>query len=454
MSRRLLFAFAGLALVALLAAYAPDLGRGFVKDDFAWIAGSRIDTSAGLAELFQRDNGFYRPLVSLSFALDERRHGLHPFGYAATNLMLVLLAAVAVTRLARALGLTRGPALAAACLWAFNPHGIGGAVMWISGRTVLWLTLLAVLAALAFVRGRWLAAVLLAFLALLSKEEATLLPFVLALWATLGPRSEERGSLRRGLSVLAACAPGLVVYLWLRGRTGAYWPHRAPDFYRPTLDPATLLRNGLEYADRAATFPLGLVLLAALVVGAWPRPAAGARRVLTLGLVWLAGGYGLTVFLPVRSSLYAVFPSVGSALAGAALLGALVSAADERARRRLALAATVALLALVPLLHSRNLRLRRTAELSARTLAAVSRAAPELAAGTPLVLRDADARVNLRSAFGTLAETAVRLHTGVAGAHVWIEPPPSGWRGAGLHPPGEGPRVEFELRNGELVRVR
>ena len=454
MSRRRLCALAGLALVALVVVYAPDMGRGFVRDDFAWIAGSRVDGPAQLVDLFQRDNGFYRPLVGLSFALDQWLHGLRPFGYAATNLLLVVLGAAAVGWLARALGLGPEASLAAACVWAFNPHGIGGAVMWISGRTVLLLTLLAVLAALAFVRGRLAAAALLVFLALLSKEEATLLPLVLALWVALGLRPEERGGWRRGLVALAAFAPGLASYLLLRAGTGAYWPHRVPDFYQPTFDPATLLRNLLEYADRALTFPAAVVLLAALVAGAWPRLDSGTRRVGALGLAWLVGGYGLTLFLPVRSSLYAVLPSVGGALAAAALLSALVSASDGRARRRLAFAALVALPALVPLLHSRNVRLRHTAELSARTLAAVSVTTPELAAGTPLVLRDSGARVNLRSAFGTLAETAVRLHTGVAGAHVWIEPPPPDWRAAGLRPPRAGLRIEIELCDGQPVRVR
>lgn len=452
MSRRLPSVFAVLALLGLFTAYVPDMGRGFVKDDFAWIAGSRVAGPAGILELFRRDNGFYRPLVSLSFTLDEWLHGLRPFGYAVTNLLLVVLIAVSLARLARALGLGGAAALAAACLWAFNPHGVGGAVMWISGRTALLLTLWAVLAALALARGRLPAAALFVFLALLCKEEATLLPAVLALWAAIGLRPGERCGPRRGLLALAAFAPGLAVYLLLRAHTHAYWPHHAPDYYRPTLDPATLLRNALEYADRAATFPAAVALLAALLARAWPRLDAAARHVITLGLVWLAGGYGLTLFLPVRSDLYACLPSVGGALAGAALLDGLPRAKDPRARRRLALASGVALLALVALLHSRNLRLRRTAELSARALAAVSTAAPELAAGTPLVLRDSDARINLRSAFGTLAETAVRLHTGVASAQVWIEPPPPPERGGGSRP--KGARIEFELRSGDLTRVR
>lgn len=454
MSRWRPHAFVVLTLGALLLAYVPDMGRGFIKDDFAWIDASRVGRPAALVDLFRRDNGFYRPLVALSFTLNAWLFDLRPFGYAATNLLLVVLGAAALARLAQALGLGAAASLLAACLWALSPHGVGLAVMWISGRTSLLLTLFAVLAALASVRGRPFASALLAFLALLCKEEATLLPVVLAAWAALLARPGGRRVARAGLVTLVRFAPGLALYLVLRAGTSAAWPHTAPDFYRPTLDPATLLRNVLEYADRAATFPLAIVLLAALVAGAWPRPVGVARRVIPLGLAWLVGGYGLTVFLPVRSSLYACFPAVGAALAGAALLDEPLRAAGPRAARRLTLGAALVLVALVPLLHARNQRLRRTAGISARALAAVADSTPELVPGTTLVLRDDDdARVNLRAAFGTLARTAVRVQLGLD-LLVWIEPPPEGWREAGLFPPRPGPRVEYALRHGDVVRVR
>lgn len=447
------WAWAALPLLVLCLAYVPDMGHGFVKDDFAWIAGSRVAGWGGLVELFRRDNGFYRPVVALTFAADERLFGLRPFGYAATNLLLTGLAGAAVVLLARGLGLPRALALLAGSLWALNWHGVGGAIMWISGRTALLLVLFATLAAAAFVRGRPLAAALAAFLALLSKEEAVLLPLILAAWAGLRDGGAFRW--RRGLQALALFVPGLVAYLWLRAGTSAYLPGSAPPFYSPSFAPGLLVRNALEYADRAATFPAVAIVLAALALRRVPRLAAAEARLVALGLVWLAGGYGLTLFLPVRSSLYACFPSVGAALAAAAVVGALWREATGRAGTRLLVAAVVAALALVPLLRSRNGRLERTAAISAQALAEVTAAAPELAAGRWLVLRDTDERVNLRAAFGTLVEVAVRLQTGVPGARAWIEPPPPDWRQAGLEPPGGQPCVVLELRrDGQVARVR
>ena len=55
---------------ALLLAYVPDLGHGFVKDDFGWIHGARIESANDAAALLTRNNGFYRPLVSATFALN------------------------------------------------------------------------------------------------------------------------------------------------------------------------------------------------------------------------------------------------------------------------------------------------------------------------------------------------------------------------------------------------
>ena len=64
----------------MIAAYLADLGRGFIKDDFAWILGSRTAGPLGFIDLFGRDNGFYRPLVSLtSFASVLKRWLATPF---------------------------------------------------------------------------------------------------------------------------------------------------------------------------------------------------------------------------------------------------------------------------------------------------------------------------------------------------------------------------------------
>lgn len=167
--------WSGLLVAALLAIYGPGIGRGFIKDDFVWIAQNRTEGPADLLVPFLQAPDFYRPVVALSFAADWRLFGVEPLGYGLTNLALLLAAAVALGRLAVALGLPRGGAFAAAAVWSLNFHGINMALLWISGRTSLLATLFALLAAGAFVRQRPQAAGW-ALLAMLSKEEAVLLP--------------------------------------------------------------------------------------------------------------------------------------------------------------------------------------------------------------------------------------------------------------------------------------
>src|SRR2546429_497729 len=82
-------------------------------------------------------------------------------------------------------GTPSSAALTWSALWVFNWHGINMAVLWISGRTALLLTLCATLGAAAFIRRRLLPALVLVLGAMLSKEEAVMLPVVLVAWVAI-----------------------------------------------------------------------------------------------------------------------------------------------------------------------------------------------------------------------------------------------------------------------------
>src|SRR5258708_23498103 len=107
-------------LLAFALAYVPDMGHGFVKDDFRWISESRVEGVADALAIFVRDNGFYRPLVGLRFAADHALFGVRPLPYAVTNLLVILAAAAALHGLGLALGLSPGAAAFAAA--AFLLH--------------------------------------------------------------------------------------------------------------------------------------------------------------------------------------------------------------------------------------------------------------------------------------------------------------------------------------------
>src|SRR5258706_4044580 len=88
---RLLSRIAPLAALVLLAGvYGCDAGHGFVKDDFVWILTSRVEHAADFRRLLGAPTGFFRPLVSVSFAIDHALFGLSPLGYGLCYLCLLL----------------------------------------------------------------------------------------------------------------------------------------------------------------------------------------------------------------------------------------------------------------------------------------------------------------------------------------------------------------------------
>jgi hypothetical protein len=66
--------------------YLPDVGHGLVKDDFGWIAHSAVRSWQDAVSLFRTaPTGFFRPVVSLSFAVNQQVCGLNPRCYGITN---------------------------------------------------------------------------------------------------------------------------------------------------------------------------------------------------------------------------------------------------------------------------------------------------------------------------------------------------------------------------------
>jgi hypothetical protein len=391
---------AAVMLMVIAAVYLPDVGRGFVKDDFGWIRDARAALSDPL-RVWLREPGFFRPLVTSSFAVDYTLYGVNARPYGFTNLALYLACIAAIWGLLREAGVTRAAASVGAFAWALNPHGINMAVVWLSGRTSLLLTLCAALSARAFLRRQRAIGSLMLFGALLSKEEATVLPFILLAWLWL-LRDEGRQALV--LDAIAVCVP-LIVYAVLRAQTPALTPTTAPWFYRPTTDISKLAANVFEYLDRGATF---FVLVGLAAWAAYrPRKLALPKSMAVAGAVWFVGGYALTIWIPVRSSLYSVFPSVGTALICAAAVDAFRSAPSVRRTGEAWLAAAMAsLLALIPVYQSRNDRWVEPARLSARALRELSAHPPE-SAGI-VVFEDEDAQfASFTDAFGSFAAEAV-----------------------------------------------
>jgi hypothetical protein len=427
-------------IVFVAAVYCPDVGRGFIKDDFTWIRAAQSAAAEPITLIRQRDAGFYRPAVTLSFALDYGAHGWKPRGYGWTNLALYVFCALAVALLALALGLPPSIALLAAFLWSTNPHGVNMAIVWVSGRTATLLTLFSVLAAAAFLHRWYGSAALLLACALLSKEEAVALPFILLAWAWIRDRGE-----RPRWTAIAAMALPLIAYGILRALTPAMTPATAPSFYRLTADPLLVMRNLGEYLDRSATLTAAALVLAVLAYRAAPCVDASDRRLLAMMAVWWLGMFAITIWLPVRSSLYAVCPSVAAAIAGAVLIERMRAAA---ARPRLPLEIVLAslLVASIPVYQMRDDLRAEAARVSQRTLSAIESDLPALPESGIVVLHeDPEGRV-FHEAFGDLATEALRTRFGREwDARIDDDAAASG-RG--------GVIADYWIRRGTLSRVR
>jgi len=291
-------------------------------------------------------------------------------------------------------------------MWILNFHGVPLAILWTSGRTSILAALFAVCAAGAFTADRPVACGVFTLLALLSKEEPLLLPGVFLLWLVIDGKFTSKSLDRRRKWSVAASAVAAALYLVLRWKSGAFTPFNAPDFYRYQL--SAIPMNAVQYADRSLTLPISLLLIGAVFVRRGRLRLTGQEHATILkGLVWLVGGFALTIMIPVRSSLYVCLPAVGSALILAA-----VASAEWRAieRRRLVLATLLLMpLAFVPIHWARNAQLSREQRLGANVLRVVTARLGDRQIRRVVVYDDRSRRPSIGDAFGDALPVALKL---------------------------------------------
>jgi hypothetical protein len=385
-------------LVVFLAVYAPAVGHGFVSDDFGWVISNSIRSFADLKRVLLANNGFYRPVVALSFAANERMFGNRPLGYGVTNLALALFVAAGVFYLSRGFKLSKGASVLAAAVWLMNFHGMTWGLLWVSGRTSLLTCLGAVWAAGFVVRGRLLLATAFFAVALFAKEEAFLMSAVL-LFVILASEDLRGDRMGRALAWCACAAAVTIAYLIARHASGAMTPSTAPPYYAFVFDLQHLAANAREYVDRVAT-PSALVVVAGLaLLGAWPE-LSSSRKLASCCAIWITGGLGVTFFLPVRSDLYALLPSVGACVLAAGLLGGAWKRAGDRRRRVALVAAVAAPILLSPIYVARTHRRVDLADLSRSVLTDLEVYSRPLPPGAFVTIEDDQShRANLDSAF-------------------------------------------------------
>ena len=186
-----------LLVLLVLAAFGDAWNHNFAWDDFGLIVGNhRVTTGRQWGSLLFSNfwrigenvedpaRSFYRPLISLSYALDHAVWGLNPRGFHVTNLAAHALCSITVFLLALSVLGRRGTALAAAALFAVHPTHTAN-VAWISGRTdvfcgIFFFSALGALATWLRTRQPWFLALWLSgyLLALAAKEMALSFPVI------------------------------------------------------------------------------------------------------------------------------------------------------------------------------------------------------------------------------------------------------------------------------------
>ncbi|HYV86902.1 MAG TPA: tetratricopeptide repeat protein [Patescibacteria group bacterium] len=375
--------------ICVALALGAALANGFAWDDRPLIVENRLIRDPGslgtlvasgfwqTGDRHDRFRSFFRPVVSLSYALDYAVWGLRPFGFHLTNLLVHFLCSLLVYVLARDATGHRLAATMAAALFAAHPAHVES-VAWISGRTDL-LCALFLLGAFLVERRRaepedarrwtrWVAMGLFA-LALLSKEMAATFPILVAL-DRLTRDGTWRARLRQAAVAGAPYVAVFVLYLGARhavlGQEGAPLFSLAPIAWCATatfvlaryatlmilpigLDPHYPYAALAGFSDPVVPFSLALILCAGAGAVAVARRSRGAA----FALLWT----GLTILPVLRfgsfgdvllADRFLYIPSVGLALLLAQGLASVdASQVSAAARRVLAGAGAVALAALV-----------------------------------------------------------------------------------------------------------
>ncbi len=294
---------AGVLLVAALT-WAACARAGFFWDDWILVVNNPVledfhlrrlltdDLFAADAARVGRHSPYFRPLMTLSLALDHRLFGLEPAGYHLHNLAWHLAAIAALFGLALP-RLGAGRAAVAALVFGLHPVQ-SEAVVWVAARNDLLCATFSLLALAAFDRRRDALGALAVLAACCAKEAGVLAPALLVAWRLAfaeRPRARE----------LAAASVATALYLGLRANAQVGSVVAAP------IDLEILL-----------TVP-GKLVSTYLGWLAWPWPLTGTASVYQAPPSIAAWG-AATATLALLFAAVRTAPRRGLALVGCALL--------------------------------------------------------------------------------------------------------------------------------------
>ena len=325
-----------IVLILLFLIYAPSVGRGFVLDDWIWLDHAAPWGKVNCVRFFTDTTGFYRPLISLSFALQFQVLGLNPLPYGWFNLLLHLANVWLVYLLLLSLNSFKKYAWFVAALFGLNFKGPMMAVEWISGRTSLLYTFFLLLCFYSYLkikkpRYKFLVGMFY-FFALLSKETAIVAPIFVFLYFLARELKKTwindfKTLIKQAKTALAYIKPfwtALIIYLLLRINSNAFTPLNAPPYYQYSLSAKLFAVNLVEYFFRSGL--LDIVIILWLLLLAWIfRKSKGPMEPIHWSVFFTGSLWFLVFLLPVilihvRSDLYTYLPQLGVHLMAAPII--------------------------------------------------------------------------------------------------------------------------------------
>jgi len=306
---------AGIAALASVSLW--FVAGGWVNDDFVHIA--RLAT-ASVSDVFRQADpfGFYRPLAHLTLLAQGRLFGFTPAGLRVTNVLIhvvicLLLYAVASRQM------SPRAALLATVAFVLTPKAHTVAVLWVSARPELVMSLFSLLAILCWLRwdghdARWLLLTTACYVAaLLAKETAALLPILLLFTGA----SQSRLAFKRRLLAVAMISVSALIPLSLRASAGALMPGTGDHHYLFDLSAGRFFRSFEVYLPRALPSAAALLLVVGLPgLLRWGAVRDVANQPDTKRWLWYGVLWFLVFLLPVfpiaaRSELYLYLPGAG-----------------------------------------------------------------------------------------------------------------------------------------------
>ena len=388
-----------LLLAPILSAgvYASALSSYFISDDYAHLFILRLPIFETLVELAKDGQAsmFFRPVGFATLFLDYRVWGQEPFGYHLTNLLLHLTSVIGVYFLCKGLGLDEETSAVSSLVFSILPIQ-PEAVVWIASRFDLTATCLIIWSMVLYLKFRrtgrrwpYILALLLTFIAMLTKENAFMAPLlILSLEYFATPKREVRSAIPPllGFMLLAAATFG---YRWVAlGGIGGYADRNgnsaAYNLGFKTIEglflqaPSQLLLGFNWYAPNVAWAAVFASLTAAALIALalFYKPSQSSRGGVRFCIAWILIGYLPAHFLTLigpglTNSRVLYLSSVGLAILMSVMLSGIERAAPRKVLK-------LALILLLSLGLSHNVAAwRRVGDLSREFLTELKRLVPD-----------------------------------------------------------------------------